>query len=326
MSQLKFASLNDAIQYLSDHTGKNIKIAWRDESKKIMEDIISEVRKKPSLFSKKFKKYIEGAVEPGVKILPTTRGSLKIVEDVDEETMNKLVESLSKAPKNEIFKAVQEDKKSFPEFHKAYDKGLQEQDGFWRGKPGAISRAKDWLTGESGKQSEEDENASALVDEEKKGAMKAVKNIAKKNARKLPTSNSKDLFLEFIEAPGNKRIRDMFVKEFSDATDSDEISVADAKKYEKILNAFMQGIEKELSKEMPKFVKIIENVTSKIEKEVDKAEKETPDKSDTGSEKPAGLVRPATLEEQRQYGSEINGQMVDDIIDVWSSSNLKFKK
>jgi len=311
--QLKFASLNDAIQHLSDVTGKKVKIAWRDESKEIMQNIVDEIRGKPGLV-KKFNNYIKDSLEPGMKVRSSNSGKLYVVDDVEEALMNKMLDSISKAPAKEVFDIVQKDKKSFPKFHETYDKGLQEQDGFYRGKGNLIQRGKDFLTGEKGQQSEEDERASTEEKKDEQKLLSSIKKMAKKRAAKLPDTNAKDSFIEFFDAPGHKGLRDMFVKEFSDGIDEKEISVEDAQEYEKILKAFMSRLEKDLSKEMPKFVDTMEKLTAKIVKEVDQVEKEAP-KEKSGLELP-------TQEEVKKYGA-IDEKVIDNVISVWAEKNIK---
>jgi len=39
MEEMKFASKSEAISHLAEVTGKNIKIAWQDESAELLKDI-----------------------------------------------------------------------------------------------------------------------------------------------------------------------------------------------------------------------------------------------------------------------------------------------
>ena len=313
MSQLRFASFNEAIQHLSDVTGKKVRIAWRDQSKEIMEDVVAEIKGKPALMTR-FKKYVDDTVEPGMKVRATNKGGLVTVDDVDTEMMTKLLDAITKAPKSEIFKVIEKDEKGFPKFHKKYSKGLQEQDGFWRGKPGLLQRGKDFLTKDKGEQSEEAEKEELELNDEKSRLLKDHVKNAKNKAKALPDSNAKDQFVDFFADPDNKARRSLFEKEFSDSIDEGKITSEIAKRYEEILTSFMKNIEKDLSKEMPGFTKLIEKMTAVIEKEVDES-------ADTALMDVGGN----RYKEETGAGKRSSEQMVDNIVDVWSST-LSFEK
>jgi len=305
--QLKFASFDEAIDHLSNITGKRVKIAWRDESSEIMNKIINEIRGTPGLV-KKFNKYIKDALEPGMKVRSSNAGKLYVVDEVEEEMMDKLTNSISNAPKKEIFDMVQKDKKSFPKFHETYKKGLQEQDGFYRAKPGLLQKGKDFLKGEKGEQSEAEEVKSKEAEDDLKDVIDMAKKRIVKD--KIKDTDVRDVFVKFISKPENKKSRERFIKEFSDSIDNDEISVEEAQKYEKVLKTFMSRIEKDLIKEMPKFVEAMKKLTSKIEKEVDDVEVEVVKGEGSENEsKPVGIA-------------SIDEQVIDNVIDIWADSSI----
>ena len=88
--QLKFASYDEALQHLSDVTGKRVKIAWEDQSDEIMKSIVDEIRGTPGLV-KKFQKHIGDALEPGMKVRSSNSGKLYVVDDVEADMMLSLI-------------------------------------------------------------------------------------------------------------------------------------------------------------------------------------------------------------------------------------------
>jgi len=321
-SQLKFASFDEAIDHLSEVTGKRVKIAWTDESKDILKAITEEIKKNPSLVMKKFKNYAEKALDPGVNVRSTTHGQLRTVEDVDEELMNKMLNSIKGAPRSEIFSIVQKDKESFPEFHKTYKKGLQEQNGNYRGKPGLIQRGKDWLSGEKGEKSKEDQEKAEEKDLESKRILKAIKNVARRDIKKLENNNAKNYFDEFFSEPKSKALRELFITHFVKGIEDGKIDSEEANKYKDILDAYMTSIKSKLDDEVPEFVALLKKFDKEVEKEVEEAEKEAP-MSDEEFNKlpPKEKADKINQDKYAPVGSD-EEQVIDGLINVWTEANL----
>jgi hypothetical protein len=313
---LRFASVDEALQHLSDVTGNNVRIAWRDESETIMKDILSEIKKTPALMAK-FKKHADKALEEGMKVRPTNKGGLVLIDEVDAKDMEGMLQEIAKAPKKEIFNIVQKEKDSFPKFSEKYSKGLQEQDGYWRAKPGLLQKGVDFLTSEKGEMSEKDEKAKEDAKKERAEKLTAIKKMALNRIKeeKIKTIDAKESMMEFIKKPGNKSIRGMFVKEFENAVESGEIDAEEAKKYETVLKSFMKRLDKDMSKAMPKFVGLIEKATQDVLADLAKAEDapEGTEGADTGEEKPTAGKQMTLFD----ASDDVNGQ-IENIIDVWT--------
>ena len=326
-SQLKFASFDEAISHLSEVTGKRIKIAWTDQSKEILRTITEEVKKKPSLMTR-FKKYTKEALEPGMTVKPSSKGNLYIVNEIDKDMMGKMFDSIEKAPKSEIFSIVQKDKESFPEFHEKYKKGLQEQDGNYRGKPSLIQRGKDWLSGEKGEKSKEQKEEEKEIKEH----FNSNRDIAKNKAKKLSDANARDSFISFFSHPDNEKIRNQFVEEFSDGLKDGEIPVEEAKEYEKILLTYMKRMKKDLSGELPKFIEVVKKFSDKVEEKVDEAEKKEEKKEEVEKKEKKKKDVPESVsyfDDEENVGMPdhmVHGgdeeQIIDGLINVWTEVNF----
>ena len=334
-SQLKFASFDEAIEHLSSVTGKRVKIAaWSDESKEILKAITEEIKKKPALMAK-FKSYIKSAIEPGTKVNPTTSGRLVSYKDVDADTMSKMFDSIKKAPTSEVFDIVQKDKESFPKFHETYKRGLQEQDGFYRGKPSLLQRGKDFVTGEEGEMSKEDREKADKKFEKKQLAEKRLKKYTTAAVKALEAIRPKAGALKYIkmmlEDPEDESYPKRFIDKFSDDIEKKNISVENAQKYEEIIKDFMIDTKKDLSKVMPEFMKIMKKVTSKVSQEVDDAEEESEEAIKNFNEQSEG--NQPVNETPKQKADRINQEkyapvgsdgesMIDNLINIWTETNL----
>ena len=283
MEEMKFASKSEAINHLSEVTGKNIKIAWSDQSKSLLKDVAKEVEKSPSTLLKltkgaglDFKQFLSDE-DKDAKILPTSKGSIKIVQDVDPKVIQKAVDKLKNpgnlSERGKILDYVQANKEEFPSFHQKHKKGIQKDDKgpYYRSKGGLLSRGMEKLTGEDKgedsptdkaaknkemlkkKKIREDQAAEDKAAEDKtKEERTADFNLIIKQAKgdigamlsKDDKSRTKRDFIALFDKDATERSRDRFLEEFTDDVENKKISKETTDIYIDIIKTFVKRLNK----------------------------------------------------------------------------------
>jgi len=339
MGELKFASVDDAIQHLSNITERRVKIAWEDESREMLRAIALEIQNTPGLLTKLKKSkafnadkiFQEAGVDKDAQILPTSKGQLKIVQEFPKEAVMAVVNSLSgvKDPKEraKIIDYVINDE-AFKVFHAKYPKGVQKDESgpYYRGKGSLLERGVDKLTGEKGEEGEKDrverqkledeEEANAAITKElTKSVMSQVKNMFKT----LPESESKDDFEVLLGAPSNPTAQDEFIKTFKEDIKNGKVNAKDASLYLKMVQRMAKYAKEKFGDKLPEFIKSLESLVPEVDKAEDKAKDEgevTEKKSPPGDtpKEEGRIINPKT---GKPFGASEMDSMINNIINEW---------
>jgi len=341
MGELKFASVDDAIQHLSDITERRVKIAWEDESREMLKLIADGIRKKPGLMSALKKNKVinldkalqDAGLDPNAQILPTNKGSMKIVQEVPKEMIESVasrVEGIKDlARRSRVIDYASEDK-AFDDFHAKYPKGVQKDDSgpYYRAKGGLISRGLDKVMGEEGdigskdkaerqKLEDEEEANAAITKELTKSVMSQVKNMFKT----LPESESKDDFEVLLGAPSNPTAQDEFIKTFKEDIKNGKVNAKDAALYLKMVQRMVKYAKEKFGDKLPEFIKSLESLVPEVDKAEDKAkdegevtEKEAPP-GDTPKEE-GRIINPKT---GKPFGASEMDSIINNIVNEWVS-------
>jgi hypothetical protein len=342
MEEMKFASKSEAISHLAEVTGKNIKIAWQDESAELLKDISKEVAKNPSILLKLQKgtgmnlKQFLNEDDQDARILPTNKGGIKIVQDVEPEVIEKATSAISNIrdmkKRSKVLDYVSSNKESFPEFHSKHKKGIQKDENgpYYRSKAGLLQRGVEKLTGEgSGKQSvsdkasdkkksevkkQKEEDAKELLSTYKELAQKSIKTNLKED------TSTKQFFEQLFRRPQLEAARSQFLKEFENEIKDENIDKDTAKKYVKIMKDFTNRVEGHLKDSgLDKFV----DSMSQLEEDIKEAAQDAPaEVEETETTSPAGKSEktkgtdstptPVKVPEASDFSQEI-----DNVVDAF---------
>lgn len=346
MGEMKFASVDEAIQHLSNLTSKRVKIAWKDESRQMVKLIADSIAKKPGLLSAIKKsgalnvdeliKGIEG-IDPNAKILPTNKGQLKIVQDIPEGAAAAMAEKISGIKdlkqRSKLIDAVSGDK-AFEEFHAKYPKGVQKDENgpYYRSKAGLLQKGMDFLKRDKGEEGTKDViDRKKLEEEEKEEAAavrEAVGEVAKeaaKGIKDLEDTKAKKIFNLLLKKPSNPIFQNKFIDAFKADIADEKIDEKDAAKYLEIVEDIADFAQQAFGGKLPEFAKSLRLLVPVVDKAEDAAKSEVPGdvkteekgtktrevgKTPTGT--PLGLVENA---------SEADS-MISNIVDEWLNVNL----
>lgn len=341
MENLKFSSFDEAKEYLENITNKKIKIAWEDESKKLLKDVAKELKSNPSILlklNKEIKLDLKELVDlenRKFKFLPTNKGDIKVVQDIEENAMNKIVDKITQTNsadiKEKILDFVIENKKDFPEFYKKYKKGIQKDESgpYYRPKTGLIQKGIEKIK-------KEDKGEMSKEEIEEKEKIKKLKEKAKEKIRKeaeetldsfkevaldsidreiKEDSSTKKFFEQLINKPHNKAIQKQFFKEFEEEIKDKNINKETAKSYLKIIKKFSNRVKNELSDfGLDKFIDKVEKIADEIEDITKEAPEKTKEEEKIESQEKKNIIN---LKSQR---SSDFSQEIKNVIKSWSQT------
>jgi len=336
MGEMKFASTEDAIQHLSNITDKRVKIAWQDEGREMMKLVADSIRKKPGLMSALKKNKVlnldkalqDAGLDADAKILPTNKGSMKIVQEVPKEMIESVaarVEGIKDlARRGKVIDYVSEDK-AFDDFHAKYPKGIQKDDNgpYYRAKGGLLSRGLDKVMGEKGEGGEKDTADTKA----KEDATKAEKDRVKKNMSDLTSqlskktksfseTISKDEFELLLKDPANADHQKEFIDAFKKDIADKKIGKDEAGKYLQMAERMAKRAEKEFGDELPKLSESLKELA----KDIDTAEDKAPEEAQVISAPPEGDSDASPILDAQgnpMKRSSEEDSVINNIIDEW---------
>jgi hypothetical protein len=342
MGELKFASVNDAIQHLSNVTQRRVKIAWEDESRDMVKAIADSIRKKPALLVGLKKKNLlnvdqalqNAGVDADAKILPSSRGNLKIVDDVPEDAIESVAQQIAQtkdlASRGKIIDHAVESG-DFDAFDDSYPKGVDKDDKgpYYRSKAGLLQKGAEAISGEAGEEGSKDKvdrkklegEAKSKKNEHKEDVMSVAKKAGSK-IKALPKSKAKTMFEYLLDKPANPVFQKKFMDAFKADVENKKVSAEDAGVFLDIVEDMAQMAEDQFAKDLPEFAKSLKLLVPKVDKIEDKAAPAAEGAEPVGDmdvQEESGLVD--------QFGrplrrSEEMDAAISNILDEWVGKNL----